>query len=177
MFNRLVKGLRYTFTLLTALTTGPQRAVLGQMIDFSRYLPSQFDQPLPVMMARLTPNERMNKLVDGAASPLLATDQIRNLADAIAAWHISSPLGICLRRSLLRYHFLRRAGLPVQIVFGARLKSNQEGGGIGGHAWLTLDGVPYYERPQDYAGFAQMFVYPPADKTAKTTPEIPNPKS
>jgi hypothetical protein len=90
----------------------------------------------------------------------LTSDEVRQLADAVAAWHINSPLGICLRRSLLRYYFLREAGLPVGIVFGARLKNSQEGGGLGGHAWLTLDGLPYYENPDDYTGFAEMYVYP-----------------
>lgn len=173
MFKRLARGVRHTFTVLTALPSTPARTMLGQMIHFSRCLPQQFDQPLPAMMARLTPGEsangRMGESENGETSPLptkpsggdpLTTDQIRNLADAVAAWHIGSPLGICLRRSLLRYYFLRQAGLPVQIVFGARLKNDQEGGGIGGHAWLTLNGAPYHEHPQDYAGFAPMVTYP-----------------
>ena len=65
-----------------------------------------------------------------------------------------------LRSSLLRYHFLRAMDLPVAIIFGARLKDEQEGGGIGGHAWLTLDDKPYYEAPGDYEGFVEMYVYP-----------------
>jgi hypothetical protein len=123
------------------------------MLAFSRALPAQFNQPLPQMMARLTPSassDRQN----------LTLDDIRRLADAVAAWHFRSPLGICLRRSLLRYHFLRQAGLPVSIVFGARLKGASEGGGLGGHAWLTLDGLPYYENAQDYNGFVEMYIYP-----------------
>jgi hypothetical protein len=153
------------------------------MVSFSRSLPQQFDQPLPTMMAGLTPGEPANRRIgewaDWGASPTpsklsaietLTAGQIRTLADAVAAWHLSSPLGICLRRSLLRYYFLRQAGLPVQIVFGARLKSNQEGGGIGGHAWLTLNNAPYFENPQDYAGFAPMYVYPVED-----TSQTPNP--
>lgn len=123
------------------------------MIIFSRELPLQFDQPLPQMMAHLTPQTS-----DSHPAPIEA--EIRRLADAVAAWHIRSPLGICLRRSLLRYRFLRAAGVPVRIVFGARLKGAQEGGGLGGHAWLTLDGEAYYERPEDYEGFVQMYVYP-----------------
>jgi hypothetical protein len=123
------------------------------MIAFSRSLPQQFDQPLPAMMAHLTP-------AAPAGANGLADDDIRQLADAVAAWRFRSPLGICLRRSLLRYHFLRQAGLPVKIVFGARLKTGQEGGGIGGHAWLTLNGQPYYENPGDYEGFVTMYQYP-----------------
>ena len=124
------------------------------MIDFSRDLPRHFDRPLPAMMAHFTPNP--------APMPPVSPDTIRQLADAIAAWHLRSPLGICLRRSLLRYYFLWEAGAPVKIVFGARLLSQSEGtGGIGGHAWLTLDDEPFYENPHDYVGFAEMYVYPP----------------
>jgi hypothetical protein len=124
------------------------------MVVFSRTLPQQFNRPLPEMMAHLTPSTPCQE-----RSPLAEAD-IRRLADAVAAWHYRSPLGICLRRSLLRYHFLREANLPVKIVFGARLKSSQEGGGVGGHAWLTLKGLPYYEPPRNYEGFAEMYQYP-----------------
>jgi len=125
------------------------------MAAFSRNVPQHFNQPLPEMMAQLTPRSR----VQTSLSP----DDIRLLADAVAAWHVRSPLGICLRRSLLRYHFLREVNVPVRIVFGARLKSEAEGGGLGGHAWLTLEGRPYYENPADYEGFVTMFEYPPPD--------------
>jgi len=126
------------------------------MVKFSRSLPRRFDQPLPAMLAQLTPAEAgpLNP------PPSLPDDEVRRLADAVAAWHIRSPLGICLRRSLLRYHFLRQAGLPVQIVFGARLTGDRAGRGLGGHAWLLLNGVPYYEQPEDYEDFVEMVRYP-----------------
>jgi hypothetical protein len=157
-----------------ALPAGPKRQLLGRMIALSRALPQQFNQPLPMMMTQLTPlNESTNEPQSVAnrerakmSSSLqheerkLTADDIRRLADAVAAWHLRSPLGICLRRSLLRYHFLREAKVPVRIVFGARLKDSQEGSGIGGHAWLTLNDAPYYENPADYAGFVVMYTYP-----------------
>ncbi len=152
-FDRLSRGLRHIIILVSALPKAPQRALLARMLAFSRMLPQQFNQPLPRMMADLTPPPTFNL-------QSLTHDDIRRLADAVATWHLRSPLGICLRRSLLRYHFLRRAGLPVTIVFGARLKGEHEGGGIGGHAWLTLNGVPYYENVQDYTGFVEMYTYP-----------------
>ena len=150
--RRVGRGLRYSAIILMALPSGPQRKLLRQMVAFGRALPDKFNQPLPEMMAQLTP--------DPLPQPLASPNQVRRLSDAVAAWQLKSPLGICLRRSLIRYHFLRQAGQPVQIVFGARIKSQTEGGGVGGHAWITLNGQPYHENPQDYANFAQMYVYP-----------------
>jgi len=146
-------------TLLGALSKALTRELLRQIWSFSQELPRQLDAPLPAMMARLTPD-----------CPYLARQigqvpeaDVRRLVDAVAAGHFWSPLGICLRRSLLRYHFLRAMDLPVTIIFGARLKDEQEGGGIGGHAWLTLDDKPYYETPGDYKDFVEMYVYPEKD--------------
>lgn len=151
-----------------ALLSTPKRALLRQMVAFSQTLPRQFNQPLPAMMAQLTPppshaqpaGNELSISPDLPAVRSLGEAEIRQLADAVALWRFRSPLGLCLRRSLLRYHFLRTAQVPVAIVFGARLKSSQEGGGIGGHAWLTLYGQPYYEHPGDYQGFVIMYVYP-----------------
>ncbi len=161
MFKRLRRGIQHTVTLAQALPSAAKRSWLKRMAVFSRTLPQQFDRPLPEMMARLTPSAPEHFLTEASSQKNnLPPDEIRRLADAVAAWHLASPLGICLRRSLLRYHFLRQAGLSVQIVFGARLKGQREGGGLGGHAWLTLNGSPYYENPGDYEGFAPMYVYP-----------------
>jgi hypothetical protein len=171
LLKRLGRGLRHTLTLASALPAAPKRDLLARMIAFSRGLPQQFNRPLPQMMAHLTPDPALNTLPgtrarNGESTALsekitgLSPDEIRFLADAVAAWHFRSPLGICLRRSLLRYYFLRQAGLPVGLVFGARLKDSREGGGLGGHAWLTLNGLPYHENPNDYAGFVVMYKYP-----------------
>jgi hypothetical protein len=150
---------RYLLALLATLPNSSQRKLLWQIISLSYALPQRFDDPLPAMMARLTPD--CPYLLQPSSQ--LTETEVRRLADAVAAGHFWSPLGICLRRSLLRYHFLRALGLPVSIVFGARLKARQEGGGLGGHAWLTLAGQPYYETPGDYEGFVEMYVYPEAD--------------
>ena len=151
MFKRAVSAVKHLAIMAAAVALPARRAVLGRMVAFSRALPARFDHPLPEMMAALTP---------ATVDLSLPATEIRRLADAVAAWHLASPVGICLRRSLLRYHFLRRAGLPVVIVFGARIKSTTEGGGIGGHAWLTLHGRPYFENSRNYQGFAVMVVFP-----------------
>lgn len=156
MLKRLARAGQHTVIILLALPVAAKRELLWRMVKFSRALPHCFDQPLPAMLAQLTPAETgpLN------SPPHVPGDEIRRLADAVAAWHLRSPLGICLRRSLLRYYFLRRAGLPVQIVFGARLTGDRTGRGLGGHAWLLLNGAPYYEQPEDYEGFVEMVRYP-----------------
>lgn len=150
--KRLRRDWQHTLILLRALPSAPRRELLWRMVCFSRALPGEFDKPLPDMMAHLTP--------PAATQSPLAWETIRQLADAVAVWHLRSPLGLCLRRSLLRYHFLRETDLPVQITFGARLKGEAEGGGLGGHAWLLLDGQPYCENPADYKGFVRLYTYP-----------------
>ncbi len=121
----------------------------AEMWRFERTLPARLNNlPLPDLMAELTPRAR-----DIALDP----STVRELADAVAALDVRSPLGICLRRSLLRYHFLRRAGLPVTIRFGARLKESRD---IGGHAWLMHDDAPFHEESENYLGFAVMYSYP-----------------
>lgn len=162
LLKRLYRGVKFTSILGRAWFEPPRRVLLQRMITFSRELPTQFDQPLPDMMAHLTPSPRQQHTVT-APEPV-----IRHLADAVATWHLRSPLGICLRRSLLRYYFLREADVPVQIIFGARLKSEQEGGGVGGHAWLTLNDTPYYENPADYRGFVKMYIYPPQEDNSRS---------
>ncbi|MEM7348604.1 MAG: lasso peptide biosynthesis B2 protein [Chloroflexota bacterium] len=158
MFKRIFRGIEHTFTLFISLPRPSHRRLLQHMVAFSRRLPRQFEQPLPAMMANLTPRHPKK-------SSTISPNQMRQMADAVAAWHLLSPLGICLRRSLIRYHFLHSIGYPVQIVFGARLKDAKEGGGIGGHAWLLYDGQPYYENPKDYEGFVKMYVYPDKSTT------------
>ncbi len=152
MFNRLGRGFSHATVIRQALFSPPRRYLLRRMMRFANELPPKFNQPLPVMMSGFTPGPV-------PASPM-SLAEIRRMADAVAALPFYSELGYCLRRSLLRYYFLREAGVPVNIVFGARLKDESEGGGIGGHAWLTLHNSPYHEEAIDYQGFVPVYVYP-----------------
>lgn len=144
---RVKRGARYSVTLIRALVQTDQRRLTREALAFCRSLPHRLEQPLPAALQEMTPS---------VAVQTLDSDTIRGLVDALTAFGAGRPLGICLRRSLARYHFLRRAGLPVVVVFGAR----RLGDGIGGHAWLTLDGEPYHELPQHYQDYAVMFTYP-----------------
>ncbi len=145
--TRFERGARFSMTLTRAMFQTDQRRLMHEALAFCRSLPRRLDQPLPAALQEMTPS---------TALQTLDTDTIRAIIDALTAFGAGRPLGICLRRSLARYYFLRRAGLPVVVVFGAR----RLGDGIGGHAWLTLDGAPYHELPQHYQTYAVMFSYP-----------------
>jgi len=71
-----------------------------------------------------------------------------------------SPLGLCLRRSLVRYHYLRRAGLPVDLKFGAKFVAGKPDREVTGHAWLTLNDHPYVEADENWKGFVVMLSFP-----------------
>lgn len=151
MIARTQRAAVYSTTLATAVVHSRQRHLVSEVVRLGRTLPDRLASPLPAAMSDLTPAPGNNTL---------SHDIIRQIVDATTAFGIGRPLGICLRRSLLRYHFLRRAGLPVKVHFGAR----RLGEGIGGHAWLTLHGEPYYENPDNYLRYIIMYSYP--DETA-----------
>ena len=137
--------------LLGVLRQREARRMLREIITLGRQLPQRLQAPLPDALAALTPP------VEASA---LSYQRIRYLVDVLSALGVGRPLGLCLRRSLLRYYFLRQAGLPLVIHFGAR----RLGSDIGGHAWLTLHGEPYYEAPHHVQPHTVMWSYPVADK-------------
>lgn len=140
-------------TVFGALPSPGQRRVWREAWQFSRGLDTAMHGvPLPDFLQQITPTVDLD----------LPPDTVRRIADAVAYLDRATALGICLHRSLLRYHFLRRTGLPVVIQFGVRRKSE----GIGGHAWLTLHGEPYHELAGDYAPFVVVYHYPPSTSTA-----------
>jgi hypothetical protein len=145
--TRLSRAVRYSVVLLAALAMPARRRFLGEVLALARQLPAALDQPLPAALESLTP---------APAPQVLSGDTIRQIIDAATAFGAGRPLGICLRRSLLRYYFLRRAAVPVVVHFGARRLDDR----IGGHAWLTLDGQPYHELPEHVRNYALMFSYP-----------------
>lgn len=146
--KRIDHGIRHAAVLVSASYHPARRELTQEARDLARRLPSILDQPLPEALTGLTPPP-------AAASPL-DPKTIRQIVDAMTAFGAGRPLGLCLRRSLLRFYFLRRAGVPVTIHFGAR----RIGDAVGGHAWLTLDGQPYHEQPENYQRYVLMFSFP-----------------
>ncbi len=47
----------------------------------------------------------------------------------------------CMKRSLILFHYLRKAGREARIVFGVV----KESGRLEGHAWVTVNGEPFAE--------------------------------
>ena len=143
-------------TLARAQVQQPGREMLAEMRKVQRALPSRYETlSLPEFLSELTPAS--------ADWSHKNPEQVRKLVDALAFWDRSSPFGICLRRSLLRYHFLRRVGIPVGIIFAMRTRQAHEAPGLAGHAWNILHEKPYHERPQDMIGFTEVYRWPPED--------------
>jgi transglutaminase superfamily protein len=137
---------------VASLAVSPSRRRLwAELRAYERGLPAAVAGPLPQVLAAQTPSD-----VD---LDLPAAD-VRLLADGAALFERRSPLGLCLRRSLARYHFLRRAGVPLVINFGARFRAGVADREVTGHAWVTLDDEPYYEDGENYRGFTVMLRYP-----------------
>lgn len=157
---RMRRGMRYTAVLLAAGFDAERRQLAREIWQTARQLPRLLDQPLPDAMAALS------TATPADADATLPPDTVRQIVDALTAFGAGRPLGLCLRRSLLRYFFLRRAGLPVVVHFGAR-RLNQD---VSGHAWLTLAGLPYHERPEHFQHFTVMFSYPPANESSDVPP-------
>ncbi len=137
------------------LFRGARRERLREIQVFCRALPAALTPPLPAALQRLTPGG------PGTSPPVALEHELRDLADLVALLERRSPLGLCLRRSLTRYHFLRRAGVPVVLRFGARFVDATPDRDVTGHAWLTLNGKPYHEDDENWRGFTVMLSCPP----------------
>ena len=134
------------------------RAMLWQMRQFCGALPTILHPPLSQALAQLEQEE--------AHFPAsIGEERMRDLADLAALLAIRSPLGLCLRRSLTRYHFLRGMGVPVQVHFGARLVGDKADRDVTGHAWLVRNGRPYYEAEENWRDFTVILRWPHAGDT------------
>jgi len=63
----------------------------------------------------------------------------------------------CLRRTLVLYHFLRRAGLGVRVNLGVKYEPGKR---LSGHGWLTVDGKTYLEQGEPERSFQLIYSYP-----------------
>jgi len=138
-------------TLPGLIISRQQRVLFREMRSFEHGLPAALKAPLPAALQSLTP---------APVAPTVREQAIRRLADLAALLDRRSPLGLCLRRSLTRYHFLRRAGVPVVLHFGAKFVDGKPDRDVTGHAWLTLNDQVYHERGENWRNFTAMLSFP-----------------
>jgi hypothetical protein len=153
--RHLLLGLR----LLPSLVVKPQqRQLLGEMRALARQLPFILKQPIPQAMTQL------ETMVTERPYPLPPESQTRQLADLAALLERHSPLGLCLRRSLVRYCYLHELNVPVSVLFGAKFAPGEapEVKKVTGHAWLTLAERPYHEADENWQGYTVMLRWPTA---------------
>lgn len=131
-----------------------QRALLREMLNFTGKLPGLLHLPLKETMYDLT------TLPEQTLSDPHSEAIVRNLADFAVLINRQTSLGFCLQRSLTRYYFLRREGLPVVVHFGARHADKDRPLLLAGHAWLALEGDPYYEEGEHWRGYVVMLSFP-----------------
>lgn len=151
---RAWRGIRRLYALARQLQHPADLLLLAEAISIQHRLPAWLAQPLPLLMRAITPPL-------GTPLPLAELERRTRLIDAAVSLDRLAPLGPCLRRSLVRYVLLRRAGLPVEIVFGARPEERGTTSLIG-HAWIELDGGPWMEAPEHLTGYSVMYRYPEA---------------
>lgn len=142
------------------LTNAQQRQLLAEMRQLGRELPLLLQKPLPQAMAEL------ETMKGERPFPLPPETKTRQLADLAALLDRRSPLGLCLRRSLLRYRYLHALGVPVMVRFGAKFAPGEtpDKKKITGHAWLVLAERPYHEDDENWQGYTVMLRWPKEEK-------------
>jgi len=136
------------------LFSSKHRALLREMRSFCESLPMKLKPSLIEGLRLIDPRRTQSDTKE------FNEDTVRNFADLAALLDRRSPLGLCLRRSLTRYYFLRQADVPLVIRFGAKFVNGKADREITGHAWLTLNDSPYYEEDENWRGFTVMMSYP-----------------
>lgn len=78
---------------------------------------------------------------------------------------------ICLKRSLILYHFLRKYGINVSVCFGVKYKkdlSGMEEKKMEGHAWLIYKGEIYLEiNPEETKTYKVTYSFPVIKNSTK----------
>ncbi|WP_420631711.1 lasso peptide biosynthesis protein [Candidatus Leptofilum sp.] len=146
--------------LPSLLANAHHRKLLTEMRSLGQQLPTLLKQPLPRAMAELETMQVERPF------PLPPETKTRQLADLAALLDRRSPLGLCLRRSLLRYRYLHELKVPVTVLFGAKFAPGEtpDKKKIAGHAWLVLGERPYHEDDENWQGYTVMLRWPEAKK-------------
>jgi hypothetical protein len=105
---------------------------------------------LPLVLDQLTPPSK---------SGMLNHTELKYLVYYVDRWLQLFPYnkkGNCFPRSLAIYWFARRLGYPVLFHCGVK----KDVASLNGHAWLTLDHLPFHESDQHWHGYTVTFSYP-----------------
>lgn len=107
----------------------------------------------PARLARVLPAfGRLGKRGGSDRDPGAAATQVERALAFAARVRPQS----CLTRGIARFVVLRRAGVPVELVFGF----GSHEGVYAGHCWLELDGRPHLERTDPRALFPELLRIP-----------------
>ena len=98
-------------------------------------------------------------------------ERITDLVTAVVQLQRLLPAN-CLPHGLARYYFLRRAGAPVELCFGA---GREEQGEFIAHCWLLLDGEPYREPRDPREVYREFFRFPHAAEAPAASPKVARP--
>ena len=118
---------------------------------------------MPGLLRLLTPRAVPPADADARAS---RQAKVALFIDGILGRNVWPLCGTCLTRALLRYRFLRHAGLEVRFCLGVRAAGPTGGDGrnrdLQGHAWLLRDGQPILEYDEAATRtFVVTYCYPP----------------
>ena len=115
---------------------------------------------LPVLKARM-PLERLVALMwteARGAQPgrdLAQEHQVARLARMSHRAITAGRRDNCLERSLIAYRHLAARNADPRLVVGARAGS----AGIEGHTWVTVDGEPVHDLPEEIATYVPITVF------------------
>lgn len=107
---------------------------------------------LPKLMNLLTPND-IKKYKNLSAEKL--TEKVVKFTDYILGCNFWIYNPKCLKRSIVLYHYLRKAGIDVHICFGVRINDEVTDplsvDKLEGHAWLEYKGEIFLEKDAEMA--------------------------
>lgn len=136
---------------LGKLVSSPHDAwLLARMLGWSLVLPLlKRVLPLPRLVGVMRSDRRSGEGADAKVA-------------ALSEWAFRSrprrSRDNCLDRALVAYRYLGRAGAEPTLVVGVAKDATDA---IAGHVWVTVDGDPVHDAPEDLAGFTELTAFGP----------------
>jgi hypothetical protein len=123
---------------------------------------------LPALKVRL-PLERLVALMwadarEGRTRDVVGERQIIRLASVSHRAITAGRRDNCLERSLIAYRHLAARNAHPLLVIGARTGP----GGLEGHVWVTVDGKPVHDEPEEIATYVPLTAFGPRGRRNST---------